>query len=214
MFHGQGKLSTHDTTFDGCWRDGMRHGEGRCTFADGAAYAGSWSGDRAHGHGRLKARYSSPRSLPPSPVQPTRSSCLPAAPLAQYASGDLYDGEWREGKKHGKGRFSFASGSTYEGEWRDDRRHGEGMLSYSDGDRYQGGWREDKKHGTGVCTFSDGVVYNGGWHAGSFHGAGTLSYRDGRVFEGLWEARWAKSDWVELGGTAVLHRSKLARISE
>ncbi len=30
-------------------------------------------------------------------------------------TGDLYEGNWKGGKKHGFGRYSFANGDYYEG---------------------------------------------------------------------------------------------------
>jgi len=34
-------------------------------------------------------------------------------------NGDMYDGEWKKGVKHGWGRYAFANGDIYEGMWRD-----------------------------------------------------------------------------------------------
>ncbi|RTZ82742.1 MAG: membrane-binding protein, partial [SAR324 cluster bacterium] len=42
------------------------------------------------------------------------------------------------------------------GEWRRGKKHGEGVYSFSDGDRYKGNWRDGRKHGQGTYTFSDG----------------------------------------------------------
>lgn len=30
-------------------------------------------------------------------------------------TGDVYDGTWKAGKKHGMGRYSFANGDYYQG---------------------------------------------------------------------------------------------------
>jgi len=35
-------------------------------------------------------------------------------------------GEWREGKQHGKGTYTWANGDRYEGEWKDGNVHGKG----------------------------------------------------------------------------------------
>jgi hypothetical protein len=32
-------------------------------------------------------------------------------------TGDTYEGEWRNGKKHGTGRYTFANEDFYEGEF-------------------------------------------------------------------------------------------------
>jgi hypothetical protein len=35
----------------------------------------------------------------------------------------MYQGEWKDDKKHGKGKYTYASGNVYEGEWKDDKKH-------------------------------------------------------------------------------------------
>jgi hypothetical protein len=33
-------------------------------------------------------------------------------------AGDIYEGEFREGKRHGVGMYRYANGDAYEGQWR------------------------------------------------------------------------------------------------
>jgi len=37
-----------------------------------------------------------------------------------YKNGDIYEGQWLNDKRHGKGSFIFEDGTSYVGEWRDD----------------------------------------------------------------------------------------------
>lgn len=39
---------------------------------------------------------------------------------------NIYDGEYLNDKKHGKGVFTWASGNIYKGDYIDDDRHGNG----------------------------------------------------------------------------------------
>ncbi len=39
-----------------------------------------------------------------------------------------YDGEWKNGMKHGTGVHKYQSGNMYQGEWVDNVRHGQGDL--------------------------------------------------------------------------------------
>jgi hypothetical protein len=32
-----------------------------------------------------------------------------------------YEGEWNQGRRHGKGILTFANGDCYDGEWENDR---------------------------------------------------------------------------------------------
>ena len=75
-----------------------------------------------------------------------------------YSSGAVYEGDYQDDKKHGKGRCTLPSGAVYEGDWQDDKRHGKGRVTYSSGDVYEGVWQDDKKHGKGRYTTAAGEV--------------------------------------------------------
>ena len=40
-----------------------------------------------------------------------------------HTDGDIYRGEWKDNKTHGKGEYRHANGATYEGEWQYDKQH-------------------------------------------------------------------------------------------
>jgi hypothetical protein len=90
-----------------------------------------------------------------------------------WANGDRYEGEWREGTKHGKyfsassfcqsvqrsrhvrlltyacigkGTYTWANGDRYIGEWCDDKKHGKGAFHFANGRRKEGMWENDLKH--------------------------------------------------------------------
>ena len=59
-----------------------------------------------------------------------------------YASGDRYEGEYKNGKMHGKGTYIWgpntkSAGDKYIGDWIDDMMTGEGIYIYASGDRYE-----------------------------------------------------------------------------
>jgi len=45
-----------------------------------------------------------------------------------YNNGDRYDGDWKNGKKEGKGIYYYNNGNRYEGDWKNDLREGKGIL--------------------------------------------------------------------------------------
>lgn len=51
-----------------------------------------------------------------------------------YANGDVYEGQWKNGKKDGKGKDGYKVIGT---------------MNYANGDKYDGQWKDDKKSGLG-----------------------------------------------------------------
>jgi hypothetical protein len=73
-----------------------------------------------------------------------------------YKTGNKYVGEFRDGKAHGHGTYTYASRSKYVGEFRDDKFHGQGTYTYASGDKYVGEFRDDRPNGQGIFTYADG----------------------------------------------------------
>jgi hypothetical protein len=51
---------------------------------------------------------------------------------------EKYDGEWIEGKMHGRGVYHYSDGTIYDGAWLDGKMHGKGSFLYPNGNRYEG----------------------------------------------------------------------------
>ena len=73
-----------------------------------------------------------------------------------YGTGNKYVGEFRDGKAHGQGTYTWATGSKYVGEFRDDKFNGQGTYTYAPGDKYVGEFRDDRPNGQGIFTYADG----------------------------------------------------------
>ena len=56
-------------------------------------------------------------------------------------SGD-YEGDWKDGKRTGRGVLVWADGGRYEGDFRDGRGHGRGVKVWANGGRYEGEFRD------------------------------------------------------------------------
>ena len=95
----------------------------------------------------------------------------------------VYEGEYRDGKKNGRGSQTWAGGQIYEGEWRNGKRHGLGTMTWANGQRYEGEWRDHLPNGQGICIDAevrDGDMayahrYEGSWRDGNRHGDGTAT---------------------------------------
>lgn len=55
-----------------------------------------------------------------------------------------YEGNWKEGKMHGRGKLSFENGDFFQGEFKNGERNGTGILYLKSGKRVTGTWAEDK----------------------------------------------------------------------
>ena len=72
----------------------------------------------------------------------------------------VYEGEFRYGKRHGRGIYTWVNGQTYDGEWRNGKQHGHGTCTDAEvsnddttyAHRYEGEWRDGNRHGRGVAT--------------------------------------------------------------
>ena len=81
-----------------------------------------------------------------------------------------YNGNFKAGKKSGKGKFVWKNGEKYEGNFENDLRNGFGVYTYSKedaGDYHEGHWKDDKKSGKGKLVFKDGTKQEGIFENGS-----------------------------------------------
>lgn len=83
--------------------------------------------------------------------------------------------------------YSGEDGFSYQGEFKNGLRHGGGIEKGTYGSRYEGEWMYGYKHGHGVMKYSDGSVYEGEFRFGHPDGSGKLTLSDGRIIEGEWE---------------------------
>jgi hypothetical protein len=84
------------------------------------------------------------------------------------ASGTAYyEGEFKAGRKHGKGVKSWPNGDRYEGEFKEDEKHGYGTYTWGrgawQGERYEGEFVEDRRQGFGIYRWPSGDAYAGPW---------------------------------------------------
>jgi hypothetical protein len=125
-----------------------------------------------------------------------------------HSNGDIYQGEWQDGKACGNGVFIDQQGSMYEGQWKNDAYHGKGTEQWNynqiiytgdfvdgqktgkgkfefDGNMYTGDFVDGKFHGKGKYYFAEsGKIYEGDFHENNMHGRGKLSWADNSYYEG------------------------------
>ncbi|XP_024919902.1 alsin-like isoform X5 [Cynoglossus semilaevis] len=136
-FSGEGRFK--EARYIGGWLAGRVHGRGIMKWPNGQTYTGNFKNGLEDGYGEV--------------VIPNKEQNQP----------DIYQGQWREGRIHGFGKYRcssaqslrYASGEVYEGCFCDGQRHGYGMLSSGKQTRtsasvFIGEWVQDRKTGYGV----------------------------------------------------------------
>ena len=76
--------------------------------------------------------------------------------LSKDFSNGKYEGEFKNGKREGKGIMYYNSGNRYEGEFKNGKFEGRGIYYYRDGDRYEGEYKNGKKDGKGIYYYNNG----------------------------------------------------------
>ena len=127
-----------------------------------------------------------------------------------HYTGNVYDGEWRNGYRTGYGRMIYDNGDSFEGWFRKDQKCGRGTYQWKGGRQYEGLYVDDRaedpngtmtwKNGTtyigsfvkgqrtgkAVIRFPNNVRYQGDFVDGKYDGFGTCIFADGRVYTGAW----------------------------
>ena len=109
------------------------------------------------------------RDLPtPQPTSDAPSPGIPQCPrefqagsgiMKRTPDGDIYEGGFKDGKRHGEGKITWPDGSTYEGGWVNGEKHGTGTYTWPDGSKYVGGFKNGKMRVPKTMTTPDGCTY-------------------------------------------------------
>lgn len=123
-----------------------------------------------------------PPSAPKKDEQPGRE-IAPGVREVVFADGSVYKGGMRGFVQHGKGEY-ISKAFQYQGEFKDGLKHGTGTYSWEGGDRYEGEFVDDRPNGNGKWRFSTGDTYEGEVKAGKIVGRGTYTTKGGDTFTG------------------------------
>ena len=80
-----------------------------------------------------------------------------------------WSGSCTDGTASGRGKLvwrgSFGE-DTYEGDYVNGKAHGRGVYTWDDGSRYEGEWRRGQPHGFGELNWASGRIDSGAWSRG------------------------------------------------
>jgi hypothetical protein len=106
----------------------------------------------------------------------------------------VYKGEWRAGKRHGKGvQWGPGDGEVYEGCFVDGERSITGTLYLANGDRVSGQFAHGKAEGQAKLFCQNGDWFEGIWRDGLREGDGVWHYEARQQeYRGTWHKGVAK----------------------
>lgn len=156
--------------YEGEWKKGNPHGEGRQHTPNGV-FAGSFEDGDLIPDGEKDG------------LEERKGENSPNKTASKVIG---YRGEKNEkGEKHGKGIMHYSNGDVYIGEWKNNKKDGIGVYSYASGDKYEGEYRYGIRHGQGSYYFkATNEQYTGQYEDGKMSGNGRFVYTNGSVYEG------------------------------
>lgn len=104
--------------------------------------------------------------------------------IYKFKNGDQYIGDWLNDKPNGKGKYKWINGDVYHGDFEENFQTGKGIFEFKNGEKYMGEFLNSKKHGKGKFFFSNGNIYDGMWVNDKMHGFGVLYFLNGQQYEG------------------------------
>lgn len=107
---------------------------------------------------------------------------LPGAMGAEYEEA-TYEGQWKAGKREGKGTLTWIDGAIFEGLWKNDNRI-EGEMRMQNKLIYRGPIKEDRIHGYGRLLLTNSIVFEGYFKNGFCSSVGKLLYPNGDLYYG------------------------------
>lgn len=99
-------------------------------------------------------------------------------------SNGVYEGEFANNNKHGKGEYRWNDGTVFKGEYRDDEMNGSGAMLFYNGEKYEGEVKDNKLTGSGKYTYKSGDVLEGNFCDCKAYGRGTYKWANGDVYVG------------------------------
>jgi hypothetical protein len=165
------RFYTNRDYYDGDFIDSVRHGQGTLITAAGVKYEGEFRNNVYNGYGIL--------SWPPFEENGVK-----------YV-GRRFEGDFKDGQRHGKGIFMVGNGDYYSGMFEKNLYHGAGTLVSCELGKFEGDWSCGKPSGRMRIEYHNGNVYEGEMLIGYYHGKGKLVYSEDK---GWYEGQWLRND--------------------
>uniref|UniRef100_A0AAX7SWR2 VPS9 domain-containing protein n=1 Tax=Astatotilapia calliptera TaxID=8154 RepID=A0AAX7SWR2_ASTCA len=195
-FYKEGRLK--DATYEGRWLSGKPNGRGVLKWCDGRIYTGAFKNGLEDGFGEFVAPN---KTLNKNDHYQGywKDGKMHGLGTYRYASGEVYDGSFQEGVRHGhgmlrSGKLNTSSPSVFIGQWLQDKKTGYGVFDdITKGEKYMGMWQDHQRQGTGVVVTQFGLYYEGAFKDNKMMGTGVLLSEDDTTYEGEFSDDWTLS---------------------
>lgn len=119
-------LGNNMITYEGFWKNDLKHGDGKYTNEHGDIYEGEWKNDKLIGNVKIF-----------------------------FNNGNNYEGELFEMMMFGKGVYLYKNNNKYIGEFKCNKIHGYGKITFNNGDIYEGEFENNEMHGKGMYKYAN-----------------------------------------------------------
>ena len=194
-FANKGKLFfKNGQIFEGTFVNNLNFGKGTKTLPDGSKYVGIWFR----------------KSEDTIPLWEIRGFDKDGKIILEISEGNgkgfygfnflcqSYDGEWKAGKKHGRGKKYISKNRLrHEGEYKNGEAHGQGTL-YDSWGTYVGEFKDGYKHGQGIYYWADTYEVAGESHGEKMVGKYAKGiFVEGKIYDKEWNlnSTYLNGEW-------------------
>jgi hypothetical protein len=108
--------------------------------------------------------------------------------IFKFNTGEIYEGEYKNGIRNGKGKYTFLNGDIYDGDYKDGLRDGNGDYIYKNGNKFTGKWVKGIANGYGEMYWINGDYFKGNWENDKRNGEGTFYQKaKDKIYKGIWK---------------------------
>lgn len=175
-FHGKGKfMFFNGDIYEGDWKNGLKDGHGVYYYQNQSEYDGEWTNDKKNGHGIFYNRETG------DSYDGNWYNGIIVKGVLNTNDGDRYKGTFKDSQLDGVGEFHYKNGDIYFGEWSEGKKCGKGILNRPDGFRYEGNFFNNKYNGQGIIYFHNEDRFEGEFKDGKKCGQGKLYRKNGEI---------------------------------